>query len=329
MSVFIPALLILTINDIHPSITSFIKTNKIMTYIHAKNKENINKYCQQYIIKKYVATKWGDISLIHATIALLSAAIKNNCTYFILISGDTLLNTNLLNNIYARAIRIKSIFTKATLIYNNNPELPMFYKTSQWWCMNKPDADIIINTYKKYLPNFTHKLIRGIGAPDELFFLTVLQNNAKQCGKKYSCYYGITVHSRWIMYTVKHPTIFNKLTKYDYMEYKKTIVGLRKCTQLCSIVSQITKHNNVIIIAIIGTHADQKHFHSTFDYENADLIVLTPLEQTQIYQEIKDRAVSITFFYYGDKDNFIKIYLEKMSKYLRQWRNVKILDLEL
>lgn len=302
----VPALLILTINDIHPYLAKFIKEKQIATFIHAKNKISA---CKEYIIKEHINTQWGDISIIHATIALLRAAVRKKCNYFILVSGDTIPNNSLLKNI-ANYVD-KSIFSRYTINAG-------FYKTSQWWCMNGVDANVILSTYKKYLHRFRHNLIRGIGAPDELFFLTILQEHTRG----YSCHYIDSIQTRWISDIVKHPTTIGIMTKYDIDIYHKSLIGIRKCTQTCEPIIRILPDK--VDIIIVGTKTDQQKIANS--QSNNSIIILTPLET--IDASLRDRAVSITFFYYGDMDNFIITYLTKMQKYLSQWSTITLIDEE-
>ena len=64
--------------------------DKLNIYIHNKKefidkKHNTNQYC----IKKKIATQYGNISLVSATIKLLKEAYKNeNNKYFILLSNS-------------------------------------------------------------------------------------------------------------------------------------------------------------------------------------------------------------------------------------------------
>jgi len=62
---------------------------KCNIYIHPKYPDKVNKDLQKYIIPNLVETKWGDKSIINATLELLKEAYKNkNNKWFILCSED-------------------------------------------------------------------------------------------------------------------------------------------------------------------------------------------------------------------------------------------------
>ncbi len=305
----IPALLILCITDIHPVIINFVKETQIATFIHAKNPNLIDESCKKYIIKKYVSTKWGDVSIINATIALIREAMQQ-CNYFILISGDTIINPNLLENI--KKHKGRSIFCLKNIYAN-------IYATSQWWCMTKPDAQIILSKGNKYINKIKNRRI--LGAPDELFFLTVLQAESRKKGNAtYLFDNAETVYARWIDPIVKHPSTFCRLTNYDLNIYHNSIIGMRKCIQSCMPVKYPLKHN--AIIAIVGTKTDQIKLSTS--WHDHDIIILSPLESINVM--LRERAVSIAFLYYGTLNNFIILYLTKMQKYLEQWNSIKLID---
>ena len=106
---------------------------KYNIYIHPKNK--INKKYKKFIIDDIINTSWGTYSLVNATINLLKAAINYN-DYFILCSGDCFL---LKNNIEYKGLSCFNFIKKEN----------EYYKTDQWWILNKTDALTIINTILK------------------------------------------------------------------------------------------------------------------------------------------------------------------------------------
>lgn len=337
------ALLILTTYDIHPSIKEYISKTDIPTYIHPKYVKELDTKFKKYIISDLHKTKWGDISIIHATIALIKQSITTNIDYLVLISGDTLLNPDFeesLNKINYPVT--KSIFSDIIEIPNNNNTMKI-YKTSQWWCLSKADACIILASYKKYMRFFTKKYHCGAdafggggacggacgaaygaafgaafgAAPDELFFLSLLMNETAGNKKWPGVIIHNTIYSRWISKTVKHPTTFNILTRYDINNYKKTaLIGLRKCTQNC-IATPLQKLKKNVYICIVGTYTNQQKILEKINFAEWSLIILTPLEI--IMPELKTKAMTITFFYYGEMEIFITSYFKLMEKYLNQW----------
>jgi hypothetical protein len=310
------AFLILTIYDINKSIKKYIKHNNIQTFIHAKFPDQIDAKFTKYIVPEHIETKWGDISIVVATIALLKRAIlSTDLKYFILVSGDTFINP-LLSNINTN----KSIFEyKNKYLSNTNT----FYKSSQWFCIIREDAQIIINTYNKYLRLFliSEKIIKknNYGAPDELYFLTVLANEKHEFKFENSP----VIYTRWISDKVKHPATFNILTNYDVEEYtSKSCVGIRKCTNTVS----HQKLKNKLIISVVGKYTSQQHMIMGINFSNYDVIILTPLELNDINKMLLEKCVGLYYFYYGTFGAFKDDFYLKLDKFLKQWPEIIYAD---
>ena len=77
-----------------------IDQNKYEIIIHYKVKPELNvlNNLKYNYTNEIISTKWGDLSLIKATLLLFKKANELNCDYFILISTDILplINFNLL-----------------------------------------------------------------------------------------------------------------------------------------------------------------------------------------------------------------------------------------
>lgn len=295
------AILVLTIGDINSSIKKYIRQYNTPCFIHAKEPDKIDASFKHFCIPKYVPTKWGDFSIVTATIALLEAALQHNYLYYILISGDSILNLNK-----------KLTFTSSIFSGKDN-------KAEQWFVLNKTDAKIILNTQEKYRKRYKHNNKINKGAPDELYFINVLKKeHMLRTGKPYIYKNASVLYTRWILPEVKHPTTFNILTDYDINEcIKSGAIGIRKCTD--TIRYGIPKQ--VVYLSIVGSETNQEDLYSNIDFNIYDLIILTPLENG-IIPKLKERCVSITFFYYGTMNKFITEYNIKMRTYLSQWESV-------
>ena len=134
-------------------------------YIHPKYPENMDSTFSKFVIPNLIQTKWGDKSIIYATLELLKTAYQNNNNqWFILCSEDIypLVDyTNLKEYLDTNKL---SIFH--TLDKSKN-------KTSQFWALNREDVKIILsnpNTYESIFKDIPRK-----AAFDELFFLTLLK----------------------------------------------------------------------------------------------------------------------------------------------------------
>lgn len=118
-------------------------------YIHPKYPQEVKSFLKNHIIPELQETKWGDISLVIAEILLLKEAIKNvENDYFILlsnscypiVSGDKIYDELKNNN--------KSMFFFVDKFKVNNV---MLHKTSQFWILNRNDANVVIKYYNKYI----------------------------------------------------------------------------------------------------------------------------------------------------------------------------------
>jgi hypothetical protein len=68
---------------------SEIPSSQYSIYIHSKNKfKHQPLFEKNNIYTNALTTKWGDISLINATLFLFDKALKDNCDYFISLSAD-------------------------------------------------------------------------------------------------------------------------------------------------------------------------------------------------------------------------------------------------
>ena len=162
-------------------------TNKFNIYIHNKNDftENETDF-NKYIIKNKINTKWGNISLVNATLLLFKEAYENvNNKFFILLSDKCLPLFNL-NVIYDK---INKLNTNLIHVVENNNEnkLDCFYnslidksyfnkedfkKQSQWMVLDRETVKFLINndiTNAVFGDNFW--------IPDEYYFINILIKN--------------------------------------------------------------------------------------------------------------------------------------------------------
>jgi hypothetical protein len=259
------ALLLLTIdNPFFPdNIKEYLNENTKL-YIHAKYPEKLDNYFVSHLIKNLVDTKWGDMSLVSATINLLEESYEE-CDYFYLISGDTYITNK--PEIYDLSC---FDFLKE---YNN------FYKTSQWWGLNKKDAKNIIKTRNKYRDYF--KNVKLDGAYDESYFLTVLNKevtNYKYNLKKVMCV-------RWVDNVIaKHPFIFNKMTECD-LYLSRNSFFIRKCLNTFKFTKIDTKE--LLYVFYIGSETNQNDILKV-DLKNINYVIITSIDIDKINDKILD-----------------------------------------
>jgi hypothetical protein len=280
------ALLYLTYNSI--LFTENIKNFNI--YIHPKIPDKVNKNYKKYIIKNLVNTKWADISIIQATLNLLKESINDN-DWFILLSEDSypIYDYDNFIKIFSK-INNKSIFD---LIENKNN----YWKTSQFWILNKIDANIILN-------NIQLDKFNKINAPDEYYFLSILKWN----NPNYSFLNMKIMYTKWLKdVIVKSPITFNKLTKTDLIDIKKyKSLFIRKVLPTFSF--ELYKPNKKLYVIYIGTKT-KHNFDLLINNDLIDIILISAINKSLINIKLLNKCIYyipiIYKFYY---ESILSIY---------------------
>lgn len=144
-------------------------------YINPKFLNKINPEYKKYIIPNLITeTKWGKISIVYATLELIKEAYKNKLNkWFILLSQDVYPLVSL-ENIQ------KKLKNQEKSMFDYNVDNGIYYKTSQWWILNREDIKIILNNYEEF--NLIHKedfkdSLNSTfeAAMDEIYFLSLLK----------------------------------------------------------------------------------------------------------------------------------------------------------
>ncbi len=289
------AFLYLTYNEPNKSIKYLIR-NKYNIYIHPKNK--IEKY-KEFVIPNIIDTEWGKYSIVEATINLLDEAFKNtNNKYFILCSEDCFLLHKDVDKY------IDKTYSQFNFIKKENN----YYKTSQWFILNRHDAKIILDTKIKYQNQF--KNVKLQGAVDEYYFLTVLKNNINN----YEYINFNYMYVSWLKYSItKHPIIFNKLTNYDYKDIKQSLF-IRKVLPTFSIKKYI--NSKTLYIVFIGYKTNY------IDYllkSNIDIIIVTSLKIDNIHPELLKKCIRIYSIIFKFYNEFIIDICLSHTEFLLQW----------
>jgi hypothetical protein len=185
------ALCFLTYNNLSKPIlwTPFINS-KYNIYIH--NKTDFRGVFKQYCIKNKVETKWGDISLVNATLNLFKEAFENKENeYFILLSckciplysPDEIYNkiTTIDNNIISCFSSTKngcSTFPNWNKRQHNDRfnslnkknffDKTKFVKQHQWMVLNRKTVDFFIKN------DYTNIFGNGFTVPDEHYFINII-----------------------------------------------------------------------------------------------------------------------------------------------------------
>ena len=201
------SLLFLTYSDIQHirAFSDYLENGNI--YIHPKYPDKVDKTLKKYIIPSLIETKWGDKSIVNATLNLLKESFKNNDNkWFLLCSEDIfpLLTYNKLFDYLSK--QSHSIFDIID---------PSKNKTSQFWALKREDVSKILTNQNKW--NTIMDKIPKKSATDELFFLPLLKliDNSYQFTDLKFCYV------KWFQnFVSKHPTTFNCLLQDDLTAIK-------------------------------------------------------------------------------------------------------------
>lgn len=300
------AFLYLTYDNPNKTVNYLIK-NGFNIYIHPKNIVD-DKY-KKYVIKNIIQTQWAKFSIVEATINLLKEAIKNEDNkYFILCSQDSFLlqNKNMLNK-----------YNEKLSSFNYINSYQNLYKTSQWWILNRIDAEIICTTENKYKNIF--KNIKLQGAPDENYFLSVLQRE----NKLYKYNNVINIYIRWIKANIiLHPITFNKLTNYDIIDIKRQNCMFIRKTLPTFTIKKIKLQEELYII-YIGTETD---FTKLEKYYNKDYILLNIISIDKINKNILDNCILCLNTHYNLYQEHLSSFIKNETKYLNQWKYIYNID---
>lgn len=208
-------------------------TSILNIYIHNKHEFiddefNLHKYC----INNRVATKWGNNSLINATLKLFETSFNNiNNKFFILLS-DKCVPLYSFKHIYAEIFKSKlSLINecnhKSIYRYNNvkNKEFIKpgdFYKQGQWMCLSRSDVSFFLNN------SFLHLFKKNFFALDEHYWICILNKHKRPYIKK-----NIT-YTNWEA-KKSSPKLYNNITEnyIDEIKKKYNTYFIRKISDKC------------------------------------------------------------------------------------------------
>lgn len=152
-------------------------------YIHYKVDKPLI-YFDKYKLKNCVATKYADVSLIHAHNVLFRHALKDGCYKMINLSQACipfksfqyiyeLLTKD--NMSYFNLCDRKGVFPRAVNLLKYYPP-HIIQKSSEWFILNRKMCELVTSVPEKYI-NIMYK---NIYAPEENFFITHLFSHGLQ-----------------------------------------------------------------------------------------------------------------------------------------------------
>jgi hypothetical protein len=225
-------------------------------------------------------TKWADPSLVDATLSLLKEALKENHAWFQLISHDAYpLKT------YAEMVDYLETHSKS--IFDLVKEDGLVYKTSQWWCLTRADAELLVKheaSFKSYL----EKVPLGKGAWDELYFLSCL----KHANPTYTYTQGKSVYTQWLIDegekgpVQKHPITFGRRLSTDQFGDSFFV---RKTT--LAFTNKVLVPKNTLTIQVYGTKSEVKD-------QEGDLVLVSMVPNDKIPEALLNSALRIYFTFH-------------------------------
>lgn len=294
------AFLCLTYNGMNPALKAAKLPNVFMNTkepIH----ESVNTSTERSEVNPQhvysFPTKWGDPSLVDATLSLLKEALKENHAWFLLISHDSYpLVTYEEMEDYMES-QTKSMFDLVE-------EDGLVFKTSQWWCMNRADAALIVkheSAFREYLKKIPFP---KNAAWDELFFLSCL----KHANPVYTFTLAKPVYTEWLSGSdgpiQKHPITFGRRLPTDNFG---SSFFVRKTTLAFDNKISLKKK---LLIRVYGTESDD-----SVD-DDIDLVLISLVSNDKIPERLLNQATRIYFSFYKYVQETMDLVLKKFPTHL-------------
>ena len=237
------ALCFLTYNNLsQPKLWKNFINSKYNIYIHNKN-EFIGEF-KRYCINNKVQTKWGDISLVKATLNLFKKAFENKENEYFILLSDKCIPLYSADEIFNK---VKKLDNNLILAYNLNRERynsladktffnkNTFLKQNQWMLLKR-------NTVKFFIENdYIHIFGNNFIVPDEHYFINIINKfNISFINRKIT-YANWNEDSDLKKYK-KRPKTYSKLTN-EIIEniLKYDVLFMRKVGPECNLPSYFDK----------------------------------------------------------------------------------------
>jgi hypothetical protein len=195
-------------------------------YVHSKNPSQVSdSILRGRQIKKLVSTKWGDISLVNATINLLEEAYMNPDNMFFILVSDSCIPITTFNEFYNFLMEQDQSYI---LAYDSNKERydeildktfisrENFKKQHQWMILNRSATHLIIIT-RQHTSIFSKMF-----APDEHYFVNVLLHYEQPFINKlitYTDWRNSTEHPK--TFTIVDDSLIIELRKHGFYFLRK------------------------------------------------------------------------------------------------------------
>ncbi len=177
----------LTIDNLNQTMiwNEFFKGNeeRYSIYLHPKHPDRVDEPYKKYVIQNLIETRWGNTSLVQATLNLFKTAYEDENNKICVLVSDSCIPLFNFDYIYNKLINEHNCSNILSLKYspkiemekrynalkNNNPDFltfQQFKKCSQWCAINRETVKFLIeNNYLHYY--------KGMFASDEHYFINL------------------------------------------------------------------------------------------------------------------------------------------------------------
>jgi len=207
------------------------KTALYNIYIHNKKPfcDHVTHF-HDYCIDDIVPTKWGHISLIHATLNLFKEAYENEENEFFILLSDKCIPLHSLDVIHDK---IKSINNNIIEGYLSEPyrydhlenkaffSKEKFYKQSQFFVLKRHTMRFFVEN------NFTEVFGEKFSVPDEHYFINIFEKFRISYENK------AAVYVNWKEGCDGHPKQYDVLDDDEVNSIKKDYLFIRKISNKC------------------------------------------------------------------------------------------------
>jgi hypothetical protein len=170
------ALCFLTYDNLsQPDLWSKFIEPRFNFYIH--NKNDITGEFNKYIIKNKINTKWGDLSLVKATLLLFKEAYDTEENQYFVLLSDKCIPLYKPDELYDKIVEIdNSVYMNSNSEQNRYNSLhdktffdeDNFTKQSQWMILNRDTINFFIEN------DYTHIFGENSIVPDEHYFINIM-----------------------------------------------------------------------------------------------------------------------------------------------------------
>lgn len=170
--------------------TKYLSAETANVYLHPKTTDQSSSFFKSKTVPNPCQTKWGDISLVKATLLLLQYALRNTeNTHFILLS-DSCIPVYAYSDLYSKITEMKQsqLYSKkvndniSRFVESDKLKRSHIMKQSQWMILTRDDAEFFCK--HNHIKNFTQMPLT-----DEKYFITLLNAYGRPWSERMTTYH--------------------------------------------------------------------------------------------------------------------------------------------